>query len=117
MLAQELLASGRTDAAFEVTRHALLDEIDDEDLLVTHAQAARALGDLEEAVSVLRMATYEAPDWSTVWKLLAECLNEQGLIDQAREAAGKALVLEPHDEEIFALHAELEAAGETLVVM
>ena len=108
MLAQELLASGRSEAAFEVTRHALLDDIDDEDLLVTHARAARAQGDLDEAVSVLRMATYEAPDWTTVWALLAEVLEERGERDRAREAAQKALLLDPTDPELFALYERLE---------
>lgn len=117
MLAQELMADGRADLAFEVTRTALLEELDDEDLLVIHAKAARAMGDLDEAVSALRMASFEAADWPEVWRLLAEAYEARGEPDRAREAAFEGLAANPGDASLRALHKRLEAQGETLVTM
>jgi len=117
MLAQLLLAKGRTEAAFEVTRAALLDEFDDEDLLVAHAHAARARGDLDEAISVLNMAACEAPDFAEVWRLLAISYEERGEIDRAREAAERGVAAAPGDRELHALHERLDGLGETLVTL
>lgn len=117
MLAQELLAAERADLAFEVTRTALLDELDDEDLLVTHARAALARGDLEEALSVLRTATVAAPDWGEVWRLLAEVHETRGELARAREAAARGRLAAPEDDALRRLHDRLEAAGETLVTL
>jgi Flp pilus assembly protein TadD len=117
MLAQELLAAGRAEAAFEVTRTALLEELDDEDLLVTHARAARARGDLDEALGVLHTAAVAAPDWAEVWRLLAEVHEERGEPERAREAAAEALLADPTDESLMRLHRRLEAAAETLVTL
>lgn len=117
MLAQELLAIDRADTAFEVTRSALLEDVDDEDLLVTHARAARIKGDLDEAISALQMASYEAPDYAEVWRLLAISYEERGEPDRAREAVATGIVYAPGDPTLHALHERLEAMGETLVVL
>ncbi len=97
MLAQELIAEGRPDDAFEVTRTALLAELDDVDLLVTHARAAWARGDLDEAENALSTATFEAPDWPVVFRMLAEVRAELGRTRDALAAAQRALSLEPSD--------------------
>ncbi|MBX3274178.1 MAG: tetratricopeptide repeat protein [Sandaracinaceae bacterium] len=117
LLAQALLARGRVETAFELTRAALMEEIDDEDLMVAHATAARARGDLDEAVSVLTLATMEAPDFAEAWRLLALSLEERGEPDRAREAAAHALAAAPFEPALRALHARLDAGGETLVVL
>lgn len=108
MLAQELLASGRADDAFEVTRTALTTEVDDPDLLVTHARAARARGDLEEALSALSTASYEAPEWAAIWRELAEVQSELGLRHEALASVRRALELEPGDLATFVLYERLE---------
>lgn len=108
MLAHELLAAGRADEAFEVTRTALVDELDDEDLLVTHARAARDRGDLDEALSVLQTASVAAPDWTEVWRLLAEIHEERGDLERAREAASRGLSVDPADGPLRALQRRLE---------
>lgn len=103
LLAQELIAAGRFADALEITRSALVLELDDADLLVAHARAARALGDLEEAASALSTASFEAPDWPEVWRLLAEVELERGEIDDARPALEAALRLDPTDVELRVL--------------
>lgn len=117
MLAQELLAVDRVEVAFEVTRSALLDDVDDEDLLVTHARAARALGDLDEAISALHMASYEAPDYAEIWRLLAITYEERGQPDRARESAARGVVAAPGDRDLHKLLERLESLGETLVAL
>jgi Flp pilus assembly protein TadD len=117
MLAQALLADERADLAFEVTRTALLDELLDEDLLMIHARAARALGDLDEAVQALRTATLEAPDWPDAYALLAEVHELRGEPDQARQVAFQGLAACPGDASLRALHERLETEGETLVTL
>ncbi len=117
MLAEELLQAERPSLAFEVTRTALLDEVDDEDLLLTHARAARALGDLDEAVSALRTACCVAPDFAEGWRLLAVSFEERGEPDRAREAAAVGVCVAPDDGPLRVLHERLEAAGETLVTL
>jgi Flp pilus assembly protein TadD len=86
MLAQELMACGLTEAAFEVTRTALIHEVDDVDLLVTHARAARARGDLEGALGALTTAAFEAPDWPEIERLVAEIRAELASSEQALAA-------------------------------
>jgi Flp pilus assembly protein TadD len=108
MLAQELLASGRPDDAFEVTRTALLSEFDDVDLLVTHARAARARGDFEEALAALCTASFEAPEWAEVWRQLAEVHADLEELEPALASASRAVALDPTDPELLALHARLE---------
>lgn len=117
LLAQALLSKGCVDAAFELTRCALVEEIDDEDLMLAHATAARARGDLEEAISVLTLATLEAPDFPEIWRMLAACHEERGELDSARDAAAMALAAAPYDRELRALFARLDAGGETLVTL
>ncbi|MCB9591185.1 MAG: tetratricopeptide repeat protein [Sandaracinaceae bacterium] len=117
MLAQALLARGRVETAFELTRAALMEELDDEDLMVAHATAARTLGDLDEAISVLTLAALEAPDFAEVWKLLALCHEERGEPDRAREAAESGLRASPGDRELKTLHDRLDTSGETLVTL
>ncbi|MGE0785213.1 MAG: tetratricopeptide repeat protein [Sandaracinaceae bacterium] len=117
MLAQELLSDNRADLAFEVTRTALLEELDDVDLLVVHARAAIAMRDLDEAINALSMATYGAADWPEVWKLLATAHEQKGEPDRARQAAFEGLCNNPGDVELKRLHARLEGQGETLVTM
>ena len=108
MLAQELIAEGRADDAFEVTRTALVAELDDVDLLVTHARAARARGDLEEAENALSTASFEAPEWPALWKLLAEVRSELGRLDDALSAATRALTFDPCDVALRLLVERLE---------
>ena len=117
MLAQALLAAGDVELAFEVTRAALTEEVDDEDLLVVHARAAIALGDLEEARSVLETATFTAPDWVEGWRLLAEVYERRGELDRAREAAEEGLEIDPGHAPLAALAARIEASAETLVTL
>lgn len=113
MLATQLLSAERADLAFEVTRTALLAELDDVDLLVAHAKAARAMGDLDEAISALRTATYEAQDWAEIWRLLAEAHEAAGESEEARRAAAKGLLVDPSDAALIALHER----AETLVTL
>lgn len=108
MLAQELMASGRVDDALEVTRTALLSEVDDVDLLVTHARAARARGDLEEALGALSTASFEAPDWPAIWRERAEVESALGLRHEALVSVRRALELEPGDLALFVLYERLE---------
>lgn len=108
MLAQELIASGRVDDAFEVTRTALVSEVDDVDLLMTHARAARARGELEEALGALSTASFEAPDWSAIWRELAEVQSALGLRQEALVSVRRALELEPGDLALFVLYERLE---------
>ncbi len=117
MLAQELMADQRPDLAFEITQTALLEELLDEDLLVIHAQAALRLGKVEEAITALSSASLEAPDWPQVWRLLAEAYEQRGEPDRARQAAFEGLCACPADASLRALHARLEAQGETLVTL
>jgi len=117
MLAQALLAIAQVDVAFEVTRAALLDEYDDEDLLVTHARAARAKGDLDEAIGALELASFEAPDFAEVWRLLALCYEQRGEPDRARQAAATGCEAAPGDRALEALHARLDDVGETMVTL
>lgn len=117
LLAQALLAKGRVDTAYEVTGAALMDALDDEDVMLAHATAARARGELDEAIDVLILATLEAPDYAEIWRLLAICHEERDEPDRAREAAAKALAAAPYDVELRALHARLDAGGETLVTL
>lgn len=117
MLAQQLLAAGHVELAFEVTRAALTEEVDDEDLLVVHARAAIALEDLDEALSVLRTATFTAPDWAEAWRLLAEVHEAREEPDRAREAAERALAADPGNPGLERLKARLEASAETLVTL
>ncbi|HBQ19362.1 MAG TPA: hypothetical protein DEF51_52295 [Myxococcales bacterium] len=108
MLATQLLAGERADLAFEVTRTALLSELDDVDLLVAHAKASRAMGDLDEAISALRTASYEAADWTEIWELLAEAHEAAGENERARDAAAKGLLVDPASEALRALHERME---------
>lgn len=117
MLAEELIEVDRAGLAFEVTRTALLDEMDDEDLLLTHARAAGALGDLEEAISALHTASFVAPDFAEVWRLLAEAYETRGEPDRAREAAARGILAAPGDPELHALHERLEGLGETIATL
>ncbi len=107
LLAEELLACGRVDEAFEVTRTALMSKFDDVDLLVTHARAARARGDREETLIALSTASFEAPNRPDVWRQLAEVHFELGENSYALACAARALALDPADAELFALHARL----------
>ncbi len=104
LLAQELLAAGRHADALEVTRAALVEEMDDVDLLVTHASAARAMGDLDAAASALELASFEAPDWPAVWRATAEIELDRGHLEHAMRAAERARELAASDEEVVALH-------------
>lgn len=117
MLAQQLLSDHRADLAFEVTRTAMLDELLDEDLLVIHAKAARAMGDLDEAVTALSTASMEAPDWPEVWLLLSEAYELRDEPDRARQAAFEGLCSCPGDASLKARHSRLETEGETLVTL
>lgn len=108
MLARELLSAGKAELAFEVTRTALTEELDDEDLLTTHARAAMATGDLDEALSVLETASFEAPDWVEVWHLLAEVREMRGEIEEGREAAEEGLEIDPSHAGLVAIHTRLE---------
>lgn len=117
MLAQELLSVNRAETAFEVTRSALLEELDDEDLLVTHARAARARGDLDEAIGALETASFEAPDYAEVWRLLAISYEERGETDRARQAAASGVLNAPGNRTLHELHERLELAGQTLVTL
>jgi len=117
MLATALLANGRVDTAFEVTRSALMEEFDDEDLLVTHARAACLRGDTEEAANALEMAVFEAPDFAEAWLLLAELYEGRGEPDRAREVAAMGMQRAPGDRGLHALHARLDGLGETLVTL
>ena len=117
MLATALLAKGRADTAFEVTRSALMEEIDDEDLLFAHARAAHSRGDVDEAINALEMAVFEAPDFADAWRMLALLYEERGEPDRAREAAATGVRSAPGDRELHALHARLDGLGETLVTL
>ncbi len=117
MLATALLAKGRVDTAFEVTRSALMDEIDDEDLLVAHARAAQLRGDPVEAINALEMAVFEAPDFAEAWRMLALLYEERGEPDRAREAAATGVRCAPGDRELHAIHERLDGIGETLVTL
>lgn len=100
LLASQLLAIGRPDEAFEVTRAALLDEIDDEDLLMVHARAALAREDFDEVLSVLSTARTMSPDWAEPYFMLAQVHELRGDMAAARDAAREGLCLEPEHAEL-----------------
>jgi Flp pilus assembly protein TadD len=104
LFAQELIAAGRPAEALEVTRSALVREMDDADLLVAHARAARAIGDLDEAAGALETATFEAADWVELWQLRAAVELERGRLDEAYACIERAHRLAPESPDIAALH-------------
>lgn len=108
LLAQELFELGWHAEALAVTRSALVLELDDPDLLVAHARAARALGDLDEAASALHTASFEAADWTALWLLLAEVEHARGELASALTAARRGAALAPRDAELGALVDRLE---------
>jgi len=92
----EAVYARRAHRAVEAFAEASAADPDDAALAYHHAWALHALGDLDAAAEVLRGVVAEEYEVAQAHALLADCLRQMQRRSGAREAAERALELDPH---------------------
>jgi len=95
--ADSLNVLGRHDQALAVVGPALASNTDDVGLLVQAAVASAGLHRLEEALRLLRSAAAADPGSSRVHRIISFVALERGAVDEAVQAAYRAVQLSPFD--------------------
>lgn len=112
LMGETLLLKGLSELAFERFKN-LLENLKPEDqslqwrINVGMGQSASQLGQYDTALAAIQSAALARPDNADLQRLLAETFCDANLPEEGMEAAGRAMQLEPRDQENLTWYAQL----------